>query len=150
MLKKFKHVGWGDNFLYSSCHVLFNIYIYIFFFFFFWVGMVGVGVICPNGWKNCQPFVKCWCYWHQFSFILCSFNQQLCSLGATNATIGNCHNVFFVPSLFTVNFIRSVVCKQRLLPQYNRLEKGNLCFDGAIWEIYGFRNPTLWNLKISF
>ena len=49
-----------------------------------------------------------------------------------------------------MNFIRSVVCKQRLLIQYNRLEKGNLCFDGAIWEIYGFRNPTLWNLKISF
>ena len=28
--------------------------------------------------------------------------------------------------------------------------KGNLCFDGAIWEIYGFRNPILWNLKTIF
>ena len=28
--------------------------------------------------------------------------------------------------------------------------KGNLCFDGAIWEIYGFRYPTLWNMITGF
>ena len=27
---------------------------------------------------------------------------------------------------------------------------GNLCFDGTILEIYGFRNPYLWNMKTTF
>ena len=28
--------------------------------------------------------------------------------------------------------------------------KGNLCFEAAIWELYGFWNPTMGNMRINF